>query len=633
MQKLNDPYIWLENLEDPRTKKFIEEHNAKLRKFLGDLPQKLLKRVERYFYIPYIIQYKATESKVYVLVRDSKGYHVIALEDGEAKRILSSNDLGEEITITGIYANRKGDLLGLTYSRAGSDRGFLSIFDAESLEKIDEISGYISNIVWINRERYYYIRGYRRSPAPDGVKPPAWRVFLREIGGEEEIVFGSSLESKKIITFFEPWEKGKLFIVIWKGWGSTAVYSGPIDRPEKWQLTLDGGKNKVIPVGFIDRIPYLAIYDGGGFGRIVKVENNEVKEVIKEYQNEPLEPESVTAVSEKIYTVYLVNASSVLRIYDKNGNLEMEYKPETPSTITYVRGAPGRNEAYMLETGFHTPPILKRLRDRSFEIAYSTAKPLDLEVSEEWCKSKDETNVHMFIIKKKGSNPRRAIVYGYGGFAISITPFFLSTAIPFINEGDALVVANLRGGGEYGEGWHRAGMKKNKQNVFDDFKAVLIHVRAKGWKTIGWGSSNGGLLIATAVTQYPELLDAALIGYPLTDMLRFHLLYLGKLWTTEYGDPENPEDRKYLEKYSPYHNVKPGRKYPPTLIYTGLHDDRVHPGHALKFAAKLEEIRAPVYLRVETKSGHSGATPEIKALEYADLLAFIERAVPRDKVS
>ncbi len=627
---MDDPYIWLENLEDPKTKKFIEEHNRKLREFLGDLPQKLLKEVERYFYIPYIIQYKATEGRVYVLFRDSKGYHVVALEDGEVRKILSSRELGEEITITGIYANRKGDILGLTYSRAGSDRGFLRILDAETLEKIDEIGGYISNVVWIDRERYYYVRAYRRSPAPDGVKPPAWRVFLREVGGKEEIVFGSGLESKKIITFFEPWEEGKIFAVIWKGWGSTAVYSGPIERPDRWQLTLDGGKNKVIPVGFINGVPYLAVYDGNGFGRIVKVENGEVKEVVKERQNEPLEPESVTAVSGRIYAVYLVNASSMLRIYDKDGNLEMEHKPTIPSTITYVRGAPGRNEVYMLETGFHTPPILKRLRNGSFEVVYSTTEPLDIEVNEEWCKSRDGTDIHMFIVKKRGSKPRRAIVYGYGGFAISITPFFLSAAMPFIDEGDALVVSNLRGGGEYGEEWHKAGMKENKQNVFDDFKAVLAHVRAKGWKTIGWGSSNGGLLIAAAVTQYPELLDAALIGYPLTDMLRFHLLYLGKLWTTEYGDPENPEDRKYLEKYSPYHNVRPGRRYPPTLIYTGLHDDRVHPAHALKFAARLEEVGAPVHLRVETKSGHSGATPEIKAYEYADLLAFIEKVVPKE---
>ncbi len=166
-------------------------------------------------------------------------------------------------------------------------------------------------------------------------------------------------------------------------------------------------------------------------------------------------------------------------------------------------------------------------------------------------------------------------------------------------------------------------MKEYRQNVFEDYKAVLRHVRKMGYRTIGWGVSNGGLLVAATMVQSPELFDAALIGYPVIDMLRFHKLYIGRLWTTEYGDPDNPRDREYLIKYSPYHNVRAGKKYPYTLVYTGLHDDRVHPGHALKFVARPEEVDAPVYLRVETSSGHKGSSPDIKVREYSDLYAFI----------
>ena len=171
------------------------------------------------------------------------------------------------------------------------------------------------------------------------------------------------------------------------------------------------------------------------------------------------------------------------------------------------------------------------------------------------------------------------------------------------------------------------GMKENKQNVFDDFTLVLRTFKQRGFKTVAWGSSNGGLLVASVLTQNPDVIDVALVGYPVVDMMRFHKLYVGYLWTTEYGNPDDPQDKVYLMKYSPYHNVRHGIRYPTTLVYTGLHDDRVHPAHALKFVAKLEETGAPVYLRVEIKSGHMGASPEIKIREMADILSFIYKSL------
>jgi prolyl oligopeptidase len=183
-------------------------------------------------------------------------------------------------------------------------------------------------------------------------------------------------------------------------------------------------------------------------------------------------------------------------------------------------------------------------------------------------------------------------------------------------------MANLRGGSEYGEKWHRAGMRENKQNVFDDFIAVLEKLKNEGYKVAAWVRSNGGLLVSATLVQRPDVMDAAIIGYPVIDMLRFHKLYIGRVWIPEYGNPDNPEDREFLERYSPYHNVKK-QNYPPIMIYTGLHDDRVHPAHALKFFMKLKELNAPVYLRVETKSGHMGASPETRIRELADMLSFV----------
>jgi len=232
----------------------------------------------------------------------------------------------------------------------------------------------------------------------------------------------------------------------------------------------------------------------------------------------------------------------------------------------------------------------------------------------------------MFVFKKKDSSLKRVIVYGYGGFNISLTPRYTPLIMPFVEDGGVYVVTNLRGGGEYGEEWHRQGMRENKQNVFDDFIACLKYFKELGARVAALGRSNGGLLVAATLTQAPHLFDSALIGYPVIDMLNYHRYHIGRAWIPEYGDPENPEDRRFLEKYSPLHNVKRA-KYPPILVFTGLNDDRVHPIHALKFTARLEEVNAPVYLRVEEESGHSGATPLTRIRESADILAFIYKTL------
>jgi prolyl oligopeptidase len=250
----------------------------------------------------------------------------------------------------------------------------------------------------------------------------------------------------------------------------------------------------------------------------------------------------------------------------------------------------------------------------------------DFAVEDLWVRSKDGTPIHVFRVGKRNSNLKNALVWGYGGFSIALTPSFHPDVMPFVEDGGAFIVANLRGGNEFGEKWHREGMREKKHNVFDDFLAVLKYLRRKGSRTVGYGRSNGGLLIGTTLTQHPKYLDGALIGYPVLDMLRFDKLFIGKAWVPEYGDPDEPKDAEFLLKYSPYHHVAK-RKYPPIMLFTGMHDDRVHPAHAFKFAAKLEEVGASPLLRVETKSGHAGATPITKIVEYAEIMAFVYKTL------
>jgi prolyl oligopeptidase len=240
----------------------------------------------------------------------------------------------------------------------------------------------------------------------------------------------------------------------------------------------------------------------------------------------------------------------------------------------------------------------------------------------------------MFLVARKGlarDGRAPALLYGYGGFNVNITPAFAAAVAPFIEQGGVYAVANLRGGGEYGETWHRAGMLGHKQKVFDDFIAAaefLIREKIASRERLAIsGRSNGGLLVAAAITQRPDLFHAAICGVPLTDMVRYHRFRIARLWIPEYGTAEDPEQFKFLYAYSPYHHVKDGVAYPATLIFTAASDTRVDPLHARKFAARLQAATrgpGPILLRLEDHAGHGAGKPLAKSIEqYADEMAFL----------
>jgi prolyl oligopeptidase len=361
-------------------------------------------------------------------------------------------------------------------------------------------------------------------------------------------------------------------------------------------------------------------------GRILAInENGETRETVGE-QEYPLQ-EAVIAEN-RIIGNYLVNASSILKIFELDGKKLDEIKLKPSGTIDSL-DSDGTRCVFRYES-FFIPYRVYILEKGHLRVLDSRQISKDFAVKDLWARSKDSTQIHIFKVGKRDKMHKQVLVYGYGGFAFSLTPRFYPQVVPFLEDGGAFAVVNLRGGKEYGEEWHRKGMREKKQNVFDDFTAALEYFKNERCKVVAYGGSNGGLLVGTILTQHPQLLDGALIGYPVLDMLRFHKLYIGKAWVPEYGNPEDPKDAEFLIKYSPYHNVTK-KKYPPIMLYTGLHDDRVHPGHAFKFAAKLEEVGAPYLLRVETKSGHAGATPTTRIEEYADIMAFVYKTLKMKK--
>ena len=625
---ISDEYIWLENLSSSKVLKWIDAENKYLRELLNDLSNVLKDKIAKYFYLPYIIQLGLTKKGIYVLVREKDSYSIkLILDKNHISEIINSKNLGNNIIIQRIYTDDHGDLLAYSYSYAGSDEGILRVIDVDTGEVIDELSGVLSDVIWLDETKYYYVRFYRTGKTPDGVEAPSERVFLRE-SGKDEMVFGEGIDTSYLISLSKSTDNRKALITVSYGWSFSTVYAGDLSNPHSWRPIFN---KKVIskPIDYDDGHYFILTYDDeNGLGRIIKIDKNKY-EVIIEPTKYPIQ--QAVIADKRLIVNYLINASSKLVIYDIKGKAlkELDIKPQ--GTISNLISN-GKEVVFKYES-FFIPYRIYKLSNNDLELVDSVEISNDFVIDEEWIKSLDNTSIHVFIVRKRKYGIKHVLAYGYGGFGISLTPRFYPYIMPFIEDGGTFVVANIRGGCEFGEKWHRDGMREKKQNVFNDFISVIEYFKKRGSKVIAMGISNGGLLVGAVITQKPELLDGAIIGYPVLDMLRFHKLYIGKTWVPEYGNPDDPKDREFLIKYSPYHNIKRDTKYPPILVFTGLHDDRVHPSHAFKFVAKLRDLKAPIYLRTERSSGHSGAVPEVRINEYADILAFIYKIFGMENIN
>jgi prolyl oligopeptidase len=351
--------------------------------------------------------------------------------------------------------------------------------------------------------------------------------------------------------------------------------------------------------------------------------------------------QDVSLVNDQLVASYLRDARDEIRMFDREGRHLSAVELPGLGTVSGFNGKRSDTETFYAFTGFTRPSTIYRYdlksgRSSVFREPKVDFDPANFETRQVFYRSKDGTKVPMFITHKKGINlngRNPTILYGYGGFDISLTPSFSVANVVWMEMGGVYAVPNLRGGGEYGKVWHEGGIKLRKQNVFDDFIAAAEWLIANKYtsssKLAISGGSNGGLLVGACMTQRPELFKAALPAVGVLDMLRFNKFTRGWAWTSDYGSPEDPAEFKALYAYSPYHNLKPGTKYPSTLITTGDHDDRVVPAHSFKFAARLQEVQAgrnPVLIRIETRAGHGAGKPTAKLIDEAgDRYAFLVR--------
>jgi prolyl oligopeptidase len=343
---------------------------------------------------------------------------------------------------------------------------------------------------------------------------------------------------------------------------------------------------------------------------------------------------------------YLKDAYSAAKIYKLDGSFVRDVAMPGIGTVTWSPARLNDTELFYSYTSFSIPSAIYRydLKTGATTVAREgklSFDPAVYQTKQVFYNSKDGTRVPMFLVYKKGLTQNGAnptYLYGYGGFNISLTPSFSVPIIEWMERGGLFAVPNLRGGGEYGEAWHEAGTKQHKQNVFDDFIAAAEWLIANRYTStpklaIG-GGSNGGLLVGACLNQRPDLYGAALPAVGVMDMLRFNRFTIGWAWMTDYGSPDNPEDFKALRAYSPLHNIRTGTKYPPTLITTADHDDRVVSGHSFKYAAALQHAQegpAPILIRIETKAGHGVGKPTAKIIEEAaDRWAFLAKSLGMD---
>lgn len=655
--KVADPYRWLEDLDSAETGKWVEAQNKLTFGFLNSIPQRAAIRerlTKLWNYEKFGVPFKEGSRYFYTrnsgLQNQSVLYTVTSL-DAQPQMILDPNTLSADgtVAVSGLQVSPDGKLLAYSLSASGSDWQEWKVRDVATSKDLSDHLKWVkfSGVSWTRDGKGFFYSRYEE-PKADALRATNYfqKVYYHKLGTPqtEDILVYERSDQKDWLFGGSVTEDGNYLII--------SVYQGTDTKNRVYFKDL---KVKDAPVvKLLDDFDAAYTFignEGTRFwfqtdqqaprGKVIEVdvakpERANWKVVVPE-SKETLQ--ATTFVNHKFVLNYLRDAYTQVKIYDTAGKLVNEIALPGIGTADGFGGKAGDKETFYAFTGFTTPTTIYRY---DFTTGKSTVfrqpkvdfNPSDYETKQVFYASKDGTKVPMFITHKKGlkldgSNP--TYLYGYGGFNISLTPAFSVGNLVWMEMGGVYAQANLRGGGEYGEDWHQAGMKLKKQNVFDDFIAAAEWLIANKYTStpklaIG-GGSNGGLLVGAAMTQRPDLFGAAIPAVGVMDMLRFQKFTIGWAWVSDYGSSENAEDFKALYAYSPLHNIKPGTNYPPTMVVTADHDDRVWPGHSFKFAAALQAAQAgdaPVLIRIETKAGHGAGKPTSKIIEeIADRWAFL----------
>ena len=655
--KVPDPYRWLEDADAQETQEWVAQQNKLTSNFLSTAtPRENIKaRLTHLWNYP---RYSAPDKeggryffwKNDGLQNQSVLYMQKTLE-GKPLVVINPNLLSEDgtVALTTTALSEDGTLLAYALSTSGSDWQEIKIRHIDSATDYNETIKWckFASIAWKHNNEGFF---YDRFPEPNTVPPEDRnnynRVYWHKLGtsqAQDQLIYerpdNKELGFSPLIT-----EDGQFLILhVYHGTDiKNRIYYRPVPSTEPFVRLLDDADARYEFIGNTDSLFYFHSDLNAPRGRIIAIDiNNPARENWREILPQQTDViDYVAFVNNHFVVAYLHDVHHQLKIYDSSGTFVREIPLLTLGTVTGLSGKQDDTETFFSFNSFLFPKTSYRYDFLNQQLTIFQKPQIDFDPSgyqtrQVFYSSKDGTRVPMFITHKKGllldgNNP--TLLYGYGGFNITIKPSFSVSTIAWLEQNGVYAVANLRGGTEYGETWHQAGMLDKKQNVFDDFIAAaqwLIENKYTNPKKLAIkGGSNGGLLTAACMLQRPDLFGAVVCQVPVTDMLRYHKFTVGRYWMPEYGSAEaGPDQFKYLYAYSPLHNVKADTEYPPIFVTSADTDDRVVPSHAKKFVATLQEKAAgknPILLRIETKAGHGRGKPTSKVIEeLADTYSFL----------
>ena len=655
--KVADPYRWLEDVDSAETKAWVDAENKVTNDYLATIPQReqLKKRLtELWNYEKYTAPFKAGKHYYYYKNDGLQNQSVLYIADSttDAGRVfLDPNKLSQDGTaaLGGISFTDDGKLMAYGVALAGSDRSEWRVKDVETEKDLADVlpPNRQGGISWLKDNSGFFYSGFPSTEKGQELKETTFgeKFYFHKLGTSptEDYVVYERPDNKEFFISGGVTEDGNwLIISVGKGTGpQNMVYFKNLTMERAPIMPIvDKLENNYSFIGNDEATFYFLTDKGATRSKVVKV--NVLEKDLKWQDVIPESAEtlqSVDFINNQFVLNYLKDAHTQIKINDITGKFVREVTLPGIGSAGGFGGKRYDTETFYSYSSYNAPPTIYRYdlktgKSSVFRESKVKFNPSDYEVRQVKYASKDGTKVPMFIVHKKGlkldgSNP--TLLYGYGGFNISQTPGFSVSRVVWMEMGGVLAVANIRGGAEYGESWHEQGTKLKKQNVFDDFIGAaefLIKDKVTNPKKLAiQGGSNGGLLVGAVLNQRPDLFAAALPAVGVMDMLRFPKFTIGWAWTSDYGSPDNKDEFAAIYKYSPLHNIKPGTKYPATLITTADHDDRVFPAHSFKYAATLQAAQAgdaPVLIRIETKAGHGAGKPTAKVIEEAaDIYGFL----------
>jgi prolyl oligopeptidase len=654
-----DNYRWLEKADSPETQKWVAEENAYTRALLDPLPgragiQKRLTELlsignvtapviagKHYFYT----RREGLQNQPVLYVRDSL--------NGPDRVLVDANSLSSDGTIAldWFEASDTGKYVAYGTSLSGSEMSTLHVIETKTgtilPDTIERTRA--ASIAWLHdTSGFYYTRYPNKGDVPAGQEVYNRHIYFHLLGSPVEsdnLIFGEGRDPEDWPGVSLSNDGRWLLINVSEGWTKSELFLMDL-KSDKAAIRLTTGKNFLYSADVYDGKVYITTNEDAPRYRVFvteagKFEREAWKEIIP--QSDAV-LQGAAVFGGKLFAQYEQNASSQLTVFDLEGKKLNDLALPAIGSIYSSGGRWNRDEVFYGFQSFTFAPSIYRydLNDGSTSLWTKVDAPsIDAsayDVAQEWFQSKDGTRVPMFVVHKKGlpkngKNP--TLLTAYGGFNVSLTPTFSRTAYLWMEHGGIYAVANLRGGAEFGEDWHRAGMLDKKQNVFEDMIAAAQHLISEKYTDKHHlaiqGGSNGGLLMGAMITQRPDLFRAVVCQVPLLDMLHYQDFQIAKLWIPEYGTAENPEQFKWLYAYSPYHHVKTGEEYPAILFMTADTDTRVDPMHAKKMTALMQAAAQngssharPILLRIESKAGHGAGKPVTKQIEeFTDMYSFL----------